>query len=86
MGAWQVNLPIVKLSKYRLACRYINKKGHPMCALPVYEVEFIPLERRLSDRRLVARDSAPAPKVSVERRKTVGRRAEDRKTARLKLI
>ena len=58
-----------------------------MSTLPVYEVEFIPLERRLDDRRL-ARPDAPLPAgVSADRRKTPGRRPEDRQPpARLKSV
>jgi hypothetical protein len=59
-----------------------------MSALPVYQVEFIPLERRLGDRRIAARNAALPPNLAVDRRKApvIGRRAEDRQALSLKLI
>ncbi len=57
-----------------------------MSALPVYEVEFIPLERRLGDRRVAPRDAALPPQILVDRRKVLCRRAEDRKPATLKVV
>ena len=57
-----------------------------MSALPVYEVEFIPLERRLGDRRVAPRDAALPPNLTADRRKVTSRRAEDRKPASLKVI
>ncbi|MCL5059506.1 MAG: hypothetical protein M1449_02675 [Candidatus Thermoplasmatota archaeon] len=57
-----------------------------MSALPVYEVEFIPLERRLGDRRVAPRDAAPPPTLTADRRKVTGRRSEDRKSAALKVV
>ncbi len=57
-----------------------------MAALPVYQVEFIPLERRLGDRRIAPRDAALPPGLAADRRKAPGRRTEDRKTATLKLV
>lgn len=57
-----------------------------MAALPVYHVEFIPLERRLGDRRIAPRDAALPPGVTADRRKTTGRRAEDRRMAPLKAV
>lgn len=60
-----------------------------MSALPVYHVEFIPLERRLGDRRIAPRDAALPPHLTEDRRKVSGvsgRRAEDRKSATLKII
>ena len=48
-----------------------------MSALPVYHVEFIPLERRLDDRRLAPRGSTPPFKATAERRKISGRRGEE---------
>jgi hypothetical protein len=57
-----------------------------MSVLPVYVVDFIPLERRLDDRR-VATLGAILPKgISDKRRVISGRRAEDRKTPALKAI
>lgn len=57
-----------------------------MSALPVYEVEFIPLERRLSDRRIAPRGAALPPGLHADRRKASGRRAEDRRPATLKAV
>ena len=57
-----------------------------MSAIPVYEVEFIPLERRLGDRRLVPRDAALPSEITADRRKIVGRRTEDRKSVSLKVV
>lgn len=45
--------------------------------VPGYEVEFIPFERRLVDRRVAQAAALPAG-VSADRRKAQGRRAEDR--------
>lgn len=59
-----------------------------MSALPVYHVEFIPLERRLGDRRIAPRNAALPPEVTADRRKVSisGRRAEDRRYAALKIV
>jgi hypothetical protein len=57
-----------------------------MAALPVYQVEFIPLERRLGDRRVAPRDAELPPEIKADRRKSSGRRAEDRKSASLKVV
>lgn len=58
-----------------------------MAALPVYQVEFIPLERRLGDRRIAPRGAALPEGVLVDRRVTPsGRRQEDRKPATLKIV
>ncbi|WP_324778823.1 hypothetical protein [Thiobacillus sedimenti] len=57
-----------------------------MSALPIYQVEFIPLERRLGDRRVAPRNAALPAGVTADRRKQPSRRAEDRKTATLKAI
>jgi len=58
-----------------------------MDTLPVYQVEFIPLERRLDDRRVAPRDAALPPGVVADRRMIVsGRRTEDRKPAQLKIV
>jgi len=57
-----------------------------MSALPVYEVEFIPLERRLGDRR-VAPPQATLPRgLTEDRRKANSRRNEDRTPATLKVV
>ena len=59
-----------------------------MSALPVYQVEFIPLERRLGDRRIASRNAALPPNLAADRRMapTVGRRTEDRQVMPLKLV
>jgi hypothetical protein len=57
-----------------------------MSALPVYHVEFIPLERRLDDRRVAPRNAALPSEITADRRKTTSRRLEDRKTATLQVV
>ena len=57
-----------------------------MAALPVYQVEFIPLERRLGDRRIAPRDAALPSGITADRRKKDSRREEDRTSAFLKVI
>ena len=57
-----------------------------MSALPVYHVEFIPLERRLGDRRVAPRDAALPSDIKADRRKITGRRVEDRKSSTLKVV
>jgi hypothetical protein len=59
-----------------------------MSALPVYQVEFIPLERRLGDRRIASSNAALPPNLAADRRMapTVGRRSEDRQVLPLKLV
>ncbi|MBN8762023.1 hypothetical protein [Thiobacillus sp. 63-78] len=57
-----------------------------MPALPVYHVEFIPLERRLGDRRVAPRDAALPLYLAEDRRKVTGRRAEDRRSTPLKAV
>ena len=55
-----------------------------MSALPVYQVEFIPLERRLVDRRIAPLGSALPRKVTADLREVSGRRIDDRLFAALK--
>jgi hypothetical protein len=57
-----------------------------MSAIPVYQVEFIPLERRLTDRRIAPRDSSLPPGVTADRRKAASRRTEDSKREPLRII
>jgi hypothetical protein len=57
-----------------------------MQALPVYDVEFIPLERRLADRRVAPSNAALPPGVTADRRKTPGRRPEDRRGTRPRAV
>lgn len=54
-----------------------------MSAIPVYEVEFIPLERRLHDRRIASRANALPSGITGDRRKASSRRTDDRKPAPL---
>ena len=57
-----------------------------MSALPVYQVEFIPLERRLGDRRIAPRDAAIPPDIKQDRRRAPDRRSDGRQTATLKAV
>ena len=58
----------------------------PKQPLPVYEVEFIPFERRLRDRR-VAPPDAPLPVgLKEDRRRSTGRRTDDPGAVRLELV
>ena len=63
-----------------------TNKDIGMSALPVYYVEFIPLERRLADRRVAPRGAALPTGITVDRRKTPGRPPEERKAANLKAV
>ena len=57
-----------------------------MSAPPVYQVEFIPLERRLVDRRIAPQGSALPPGVTANRRKISGQRGDDRLVAALQIV
>ena len=57
-----------------------------MSAIPIYEVEFIPLERRLLDRRAASRTSTLPSGVTADRRKASSRRADERKPAALNVL
>jgi len=57
-----------------------------MAALPVYHVEFIPLERRLGERRIMPRSSPLPSNLKADRRTIAGRRSEDRLFAALKIV
>ena len=46
-----------------------------------YEVEFIPLERRMLDRRMTSRNAPLPPGLQKDRRETEGRRAQDARHA-----
>lgn len=50
--------------------------------LPTYEVEFIPLERRLKDRRMAQESSYSGP----ERRQARSRRGDERGFAKLRRV
>lgn len=56
-----------------------------VAVLPVYEVEFIPLERRLGDRRTKPNAGLPAG-VAMDRRVKASRRKEDQPKNSLKAI
>jgi len=55
-----------------------------MPALPVYEVQFVPIERRLHDRRNTPMNSTLPMDVKIDRRVIFGRRSEEQKMAYLK--
>jgi hypothetical protein len=59
-----------------------------MSALPVYQVEFIPLERRLGDRRIAPFNAELPSSLVADRRMApaMGRRIDDRKPTPLKLV
>jgi hypothetical protein len=57
-----------------------------MSAIPLYQVEFIPLERRLTDRRIAPHDSALPSGLTADRRKATSRRTEDSKREPLRII
>ena len=57
-----------------------------MSALPVYQVEFIPLERRLGDRRVAPYGAALPPGVTADRRKVLSRRSDEYKPTDLKVV
>ena len=57
-----------------------------MSALPVYQVEFIPLERRLGDRRIAPQGSALPRRFTADRREGSGQRSDDRLVAALKIV
>ena len=58
----------------------------PKQSLPVYEVEFIPFERRLRDRRVASPDAPLPVGLAEDRRKSDGRRLEDCSAAHLELV
>jgi hypothetical protein len=76
---WAVDI----LTKIR---RNIDKKDKTMSALPVYQVEFIPLERRLGDRRVAPRDAALPAYITADRRTATSRRTEDHKSTTFKVV
>lgn len=54
--------------------------------LPVYEVEFIPFERRLRDRRVAPADAPLPVGLKKDRRNSTGRRQEDHSAMHLELV
>ena len=58
----------------------------PKQPLPVYEVEFIPFERRLRDRRVAPPDTPLPIGLKEDRRKSDGRRMEDHSAVHLELV
>ena len=58
-----------------------------MSALPIYEVQFMPLERRLNDRRIASGIAVLPPSLKQDRRRIgPGRRVDDCNRAVLKLV
>lgn len=57
-----------------------------MSALPVYEVQFVPMERRLYDRRTAPMTATLPENIQIDRRVIFGRRGEEQKMAYLKKI
>lgn len=57
-----------------------------MPALPVYEVQFVPMERRLYDRRTAPMNAKLPKNVQIDRRIIFGRRGEEQKMAYLKKV
>ena len=57
-----------------------------MSALPVYEVQFVPSERRLNDRRSAPLNAALPVDLKADRRIIFGRRNDECKMAYLKII
>lgn len=57
-----------------------------MAALPVYEVQFVPMERRLYDRRTAPMNAMLPNQLKADRRVIFGRRGEEQKMAYLKKI
>lgn len=55
-----------------------------MSALPVYEVQFVPMERRLYDRRTSPMNAALPKHIETDRRVLFGRRGDEQKMAYLK--
>lgn len=55
-----------------------------MPALPVYEVQFVPMERRLFDRRTAPMNAALPKYIETDRRVLFGRRGDEQKMAYLK--
>jgi hypothetical protein len=51
--------------------------GHEKSKLPIYEVEFIPVERRLDERRTSS--SKPRQRMGIEKRRKSGRRSSEAK-------
>jgi hypothetical protein len=82
------NLLLVSVENPTRIVSITTREGTTMSALPVYQVEFIPLERRLGDRRIAPAGSALPAGLEKDRRKLTvcGRRAEDPATVPLKLV
>jgi len=55
-----------------------------MPALPVYEVQFVPMERRLYDRRTAPMNASLPKHIETDRRVLFGRRGDEQKMAYLK--
>lgn len=57
-----------------------------MPALPVYEVQFVPSERRLMDRRGAPRNAPLPVNLTQDRRVLFGRRSDECKMVYLKFV
>ncbi|MHB8915406.1 MAG: hypothetical protein ACYC4K_06290 [Thiobacillus sp.] len=57
-----------------------------MAALPLYEVQFVPMERRLYDRRAAPSNATLPKNIKKDRRLIFGRREEERNMAYLKKV
>lgn len=55
-----------------------------MPGLPVYEVQFVPVERRLDERRKAPMNAALPKAVTADRRVLFGRRGDEQKMVYLK--
>lgn len=55
-----------------------------MPALPVYEVQFVPMERRLYNRRTAPMNASLPKHIETDRRVLFGRRGDEQKMAYLK--
>lgn len=62
-------------------CKVMEEIMENKSALPVYEVEFIPLERRLDDRRRHSGSDYSGP----ERRRETSRRSNEQRAAKPRL-
>jgi hypothetical protein len=79
-------ISLQKLSDCAYNCSYIDSEESIMSPVPVYQVEFLPSERRLNDRRVAPQGSALPDGVLYDRRVTQSRRADDRKASHLKTV
>lgn len=57
-----------------------------MAALPLYEVQFVPMERRLNDRRTAPINATLPNNITRDRRLIFGRREDECNMAYLKKV